>query len=244
MTQEIEPTQSLAQSSALEDWINRQTWRFAKHWLLVINAFMALFIGLPYLAPILAHYGFNSAALVIYRAYRVTCHQQPERSFHIFGYQAALCHRCTAIWLSFFLGGLIFILLRHRLRGLPFHWWILAMIPVGLDGGTQLIGPVYELLNPWFLTGFAIIVWLVLTVVMYKQGVRNWQYYLFVLCFPLGMGYVHLTGVRLSNWHLRSITGAILGFSYVWLIFPMMEEAFKDWYQGLSERFGYVDLQE
>jgi len=82
MIPEFEPTQNLTQSSAMEDWINRQTWRFAKHWLLVVNFFMAIFIGLPYLAPILANYGYNGAALVIYRAYKVTCHQLPSLALH------------------------------------------------------------------------------------------------------------------------------------------------------------------
>jgi len=104
------------------------------------------------------------------------------------------------------------------------------------------MGPVYEVFPNWILTGFAIAFWLALTAAMYTREIRQWQYYLFALCFPLGMAYVHLTGVRLSNWQLRSITGAILGFSYVWLIFPMMEDAFKDLRVSLAERFGYNDV--
>lgn len=220
----------------LENKVNQFTVHFAKHWLLWINIISGLFIALPFIAPILEVLGFDSIAHVIFGAYRVTCHQLPERSYFIFGHQVALCHRCTAIWSSFFIGGVLFQFVRHRLQVMPFHWWILALIPAGIDGGTQLVGPLYEIFPAWGLTGFAIGVWLILTAVLVAQGIKAWQYYLFVLIFPLSMIFVHLTGTRLSNWELRSITGSIWGLANVWLIFPMFEESFADVKEELSRR--------
>lgn len=212
----------------LDGWVNRQTAHFTRHWLIVVNAFTGLFVGLPYLAPVLMHYGYTTPARIIYGAYRMTCHQLPSRSYFIFGHQAAFCHRDTAIWAAFFVGGLVFHFVRHKLKALPFHWWILALIPIGLDGGTQLVGPLYEALPSWTLTGFAVVVWLGLTAVLISRGVKHWQYYLFVLCFPLAMGYVQLTGTRLSNWQLRSITGGLFGLANAWLMYPMFEESLGD----------------
>lgn len=222
----------------LEDKVNQFTVHFADHWLLWVNVISGLFIALPFVAPILEALGYERVAHVIFSAYRVTCHQLPERSYFIFGHQVALCHRCTAIWSSFFIGGVLYRFVRHRLQPMPFHWWILALIPAGVDGGTQLVGPLYEVLPPWILTGFAIVVWLSLTAIMYTQGVKQWQYYLFVLMFPLSMMYVHLTGTRFSNWELRSITGSIWGLANVWLIFPMFEESFADVKEEMSRRLG------
>jgi uncharacterized membrane protein len=215
-------------SHEMEIWLNRQTWRLAKHWLLVVNILSGAFVGLAYLAPLLMHYGYTTPAKMIYYAYRVTCHQLPSRSFFIFGYQGAFCHRDTAIWAAFFTGGVAYHFVRYRLKPLPFHWWILALIPNGLDGGTQLVGPLYEVLPDWSLTGFALIVWLILTGMMALRRVTHWQYYLFVLCFPLAMMYVQFTGPRLSTWQLRTLTGSIMGLANVWLMFPLLEESFRD----------------
>jgi len=212
-------------------WVSLQ---FSKHWLLAANTALGLFIGLPYLAPLLAHANYSAPAQYIYWVYRLFCHQLPARSFFVFGHQAALCHRCTAIWATFFAGGLLYILVRHRLKPLPFRWWILALIPVGLDGGTQLVGPLYQILPGWWLTGFAIGLAAFLIAVLWGAKVSDWQFYLFVLCFPLGMTFVHATGPRESNWQLRTLTGAILGLAYVWLIFPLMEETFQDIWQNLT----------
>ncbi len=230
---------TLAIEAGPAGWVNRQTAWFARHWLIVVNIFTGIFVGLPYLAPVLMRYGYNAPAHVIYTAYKLTCHQLPSRSYFILGHQAAFCHRDTAIWGAFFIGGLVFRPGRNRLRALPFHWWILALIPIGLDGGTQLVGPLYEALPAWALTGFAVAVWLGLTAVMVSKGVKHRQYYLFVICFPLAMYYVQITGTRLSNWQLRSITGAIFGLANAWLMYPMFEEAFGDLRREMDIKRGH-----
>ncbi|OQY45393.1 MAG: hypothetical protein B6242_10570 [Anaerolineaceae bacterium 4572_78] len=226
MKQSTQPTVNFA--DRFEHWINLQAWRLAKYWLFLFIAFAVTFVGLPYLAPILMHYGYTIPANVIYQVYQITCHQFPSRSFFIFEHQAGFCHRDTAIWTAFSIGGIIFYVFRNRIVGIPFHWWILALIPIGLDGGTQLMGPLYQVFPVWVLTGFAIVVWLLLTGIMAWQKVNNWQYYLFVLCFPIGMTFVHFTEPRLSNWVLRTMTGSFFGLANAWLMLPMLDEAFRE----------------
>ena len=223
-------------SYALEGGIHRFTWQFAKHWLLFINLIMGLFITLPYLTPVFEYLGWHGVANVIHRAYRMTCHQLPERSFFVLGYQASLCHRCSAIWLTFLIGGIIFGLSGKRIKPLPFHWWILALIPIGLDGGTQLMGPFYEILPGWLLSGVSVALWIGLTAYMIGKKVPNWQYYLFVACFPAGMIFIHLTGTRLSNWQLRSITGTVFGLANAWMMYPLFGEAFDDLQNELRKK--------
>ncbi len=56
------------------------------------------------------------------------------------GYKAALCQRDLAIYLSLLLFGLIFSLSGRRMKPFPwFAWILLALIPIGLDGFSQLI---------------------------------------------------------------------------------------------------------
>ncbi len=68
--------------------IDRLARWLARHWLATFNIFVAIFIGLPFLAPVLAHVGAAGPARLIYAIYAPTCHQLPERSFWLFGPQA------------------------------------------------------------------------------------------------------------------------------------------------------------
>jgi uncharacterized membrane protein len=148
----------------------------AHHWLLGANLFLFIFSGLPFLAPVLMHYGAEGPARLIYTAYSFTCHQLAYRTWFLFGaqpsytveqlqhylgvsnsaldlffwrdlignsqlgYKMAYCERDAAIYLSMLAAGLIFALFRSRIRPLNWRWYVaLAVIPMGLDGGTQLI---------------------------------------------------------------------------------------------------------
>ncbi|RMF48821.1 MAG: hypothetical protein D6755_03190, partial [Anaerolineae bacterium] len=62
---------------------------FARHYLLVFNVFLALYVGLPFLAPVLMHAGWTRPARWIYRAYGAACHQLAFRSWFLFGEQPA-----------------------------------------------------------------------------------------------------------------------------------------------------------
>ena len=67
--------------------IKRIVLAFARHWLLFVNLLIAVWVGLPWLAPVFMHWGWTSAAKVIYFIYSFQCHQLPERSFFLFGRQ-------------------------------------------------------------------------------------------------------------------------------------------------------------
>lgn len=55
------------------------------------------------------------------------------------GFKMALCERDVAIWGSMLLFGLLFALSGRRLRGIPWYVWIIfGIIPIGLDGSSQL----------------------------------------------------------------------------------------------------------
>ncbi len=65
--------------------INRLAAWLARHWLALFNCAVAVFIGLPFLAPVLMEAGLTGPARAIYTIYAPTCHQLPERSFFLFG---------------------------------------------------------------------------------------------------------------------------------------------------------------
>ncbi len=180
--------------------------QLARHWLALANLFWGLYVGLPWLAPLLMEAGWTTPAQIIYLIYRPACHQRPERSFFIggpkawysmeelaaagvdvdpfaraigneaVGWKVAFCQRDVAIYGSLFLGGLAYGLVRRR-RGrwlLPFRYYLLFLVPMGVDGTLQLFG-LYE-----------------------------------------------------STWFLRTLTGSIFGLGTVLLAYPHLEDGFAD----------------
>lgn len=193
----------------LVDLVTRVLISLARHWLLIANAAVGIFVGLPILAPFMAMVGLDGPARLIYLIYRLTCHQLPQRSWFIggpkavytfdevstftgrssffsllhhpitdpaLGYQIAFCQRDVAIYLSIFLAGLAFALLRNRLRPLPLKVYALLIAPMAIDGFTQLLG------------------------------------------------------LRESTWLLRTFTGSLFGMATVWMAYPYLELGMRDIY--------------
>ena len=180
----------------------------ARHWLALFNGLVALYLLLPFLAPVLARAGLTTPASLIYSVYSATCHQLPERSYFLFGerplyslssletsgldegqglfqrrafrgneftgYKIAVCQRDVAIYGAVVLAGLLFGLLRGRVRTIGLKVYLLLLIPIALDGLSQLFG------------------------------------------------------LRESNWWLRTVTGALFGGASVWLAYPYIEAAMRD----------------
>lgn len=65
------------------------------------------------------------------------------------GFKVALCERDVAIYGGILLGGLAFGLFRSKLKPLPLWIWILVgIMPIALDGGTQLLSVISFLSFP------------------------------------------------------------------------------------------------
>jgi uncharacterized membrane protein len=64
------------------------------------------------------------------------------------GYKVALCERDVSIYGAIALFGLVFALTRRQIPGLPWYLWVLiGMVPIGVDGISQLISqPPFELI--------------------------------------------------------------------------------------------------
>ena len=102
-------------------------------WAVALGAGLALAV----LAAVPAVVGGEVGA-VVRAGFSAVCHQIPERSPHLAGGPAALCHRCSGI-----LGGLVLGLaltpalaagLRQRVaRGAQAGWLVAAALPTALD---------------------------------------------------------------------------------------------------------------
>lgn len=170
------------------------------YWLVVTNLAVAVFVGLPFLAPALMATGYAEAANAIYAAYQLVCHQWAFRSYFLFGprieygqalgslvgadamyhtvgspdlgYKVAFCERDVAIYLAVLAAGIMYGRLRDRLPVLGLLGYGLLILPMAIDGFTQLFG--------W----------------------------------------------RESTVELRTATGVLFGVASVWLIYPRIDALF------------------
>jgi len=116
----------------------------SRHWLGLLNGVLLLVVGLSVLAPYLEHAGHPIPGLLIHKAFRVLCHQKPERCFYAFGHQMAVCSRCFAVYASFLTVGLAFgtwrSLTKRRWEEIPLWSLGVLALPLALDGVTQIAG--------------------------------------------------------------------------------------------------------
>lgn len=218
MTDQLQPVTGRTRDVVI--WIDKAVFRLAKHWLALANLVMALYVGLPLLAPVFMHAGWTVPAKVIYTIYRPLCHQHPDRSYFLYGprlyyspdelvaagvevgllsrdignetvgWKVAICERDVAIYGSIFLGGLAYGLVRH-----------------------------------WRARGR-------------RRTVRFMPIRYFVLfCLPMAVdGTLQLFGVYESNWLLRTVTGSLFGLGVVFFSFPYLEAGFDDVRQSVNTK--------
>jgi len=110
------------------------------HWSLVAALASALLLLGAYLSPLLKHLGYESAGQALFTAYRYICAQTPSHSYYPWGYQAAFDQRMTAIYGSFIVAAVAFQWRRDRLRPLSWRLYLLLLLPMALDGFTQMFG--------------------------------------------------------------------------------------------------------
>ena len=201
---------------------------FARHWVLIFNTLLFIFALLPVLAPILMTHGYTSIAGVIYRVYRLTCHQLPAHSDFIGEHQVAICQRCNAMHIMLAVAGLIYALRLFRPAAISFKWLLLFMIPMGIDGGMALVSDLLSVISIYWFWGLGLAIMMALGMFLHTQKLMSWQVYLFFAAGPISLLYVQIVGPHESNWWLRSITGSLYAIGIIWFIYPMMEASFRN----------------
>ncbi|QQS40575.1 MAG: DUF2085 domain-containing protein [Acidobacteriota bacterium] len=86
-------------------------------------------------APTAHAFGGHAISESLYGFFGYACHQDPARSFHVFGEKLAVCSRCFGVYFGLFGGLLAYPLLRpmDETRPLPRVWLFAAMVPMAID---------------------------------------------------------------------------------------------------------------
>jgi uncharacterized membrane protein len=110
------------------------------HWATMITWLLGILVFAALSVPFLSYFGLDGISKQIFFALHMVCAQIPSHSFYIFGHQLGMCARNFSIYASMFIGSLIFVLSKKRIPGIPWWIWVLMILPLALDGTTQMFG--------------------------------------------------------------------------------------------------------
>lgn len=108
---------------------------------LLLLAGELLWLSLLIITPYLASRHCNISSFFYY-FFSHFCHQRPERSLFLFQFQIPVCARDTALYAAAFASSTAYPLFRKLCTPkMPSLWYLaLFLLPMAIDGGTQLLG--------------------------------------------------------------------------------------------------------
>ncbi len=128
----------------------------------------------------------------------------------VVGWKVAWSDRMVALYGSWWIGGLLYALLRRRLPRLsPIVWLLLAILPMSLDGFSHVVNDAVAGISG---TGF--------------RDTNAWLQFLTGNSLPAAF----YTGDALGSFNnlARLVTGGLTGLLTVWLVYPFVDAAMKD----------------
>ncbi len=211
--------QTLSRADRLSYWI-------ANRWLLALNLLVFLYVGLPFLAPILMNAGLPALARPIYGVYGFACHQMAFRSWFIGGEQSAYPREAAQV------------------PGLQTYGTASGQDEDSLLAARGFIGNEQMGYKVAFCQrDVAIYAAMLLFGLLYAATGRRLPALPWYLWVVIGMGPVGLDGFsqllsQLPGWAfwdyrestplLRTLTGAIFGFTTAWFGFPVIGETMAE----------------
>jgi uncharacterized membrane protein len=220
---------------------DRFSYWISNHYMFVLNTLVLIYVGLPFLAPVLMSAGYTRPATNIYRFYGLVCHQLAFRSWFIFGDQAAYPREAAQV------DGLVPFglatgvgeddeLAARAYLGEPEIGYKIALCErdVAIYGGILLFGLVFSLTGrkikplPWYL-------WLLFGILPIAiDGFSQ----------LLSQPPLNFFPYRESTPLLRSITGFLFGLTTAWFGFPIVEESMEDVRRYYGQKLARAKAQE
>ncbi len=236
--------------------LDRWTYRFSRHWILLFGILFGVYVGLPYLAPVFMKLGWEAPGRVIYLIYSALCHQLPERSYFLFG--SKLTYSLSEIQ-SVWQNTLNPMVLRQFI-GNPEMGWKVAWSDrmVVMFTSLWLFGMLWRPLRRWLkpLPWWGLVLFLLPMAVDggshlisdfsgIGQGFRDSNAWLAILTnhtFPAGFYAGDAWGS--FNSLMRFLTGNLFGLGIVWFGFPQLDAAFSRQARYFENRFTFYQQRK
>lgn len=207
----------------------------------VFNFMVFLYVGLPFLAPVLMKAGAEWPAKAIYTIYSPLCHQLPFRSFFLFGeqpyYPRELAGIPGVITYNQLTDNAPLDLFRARsFIGNEVVGYKVAICErdVAIYGSLLLFGILFGLTGrkipslPWYY-------WILFGLVPVGiDGVSQ-------LAGLPGWGFLSFLPARESTPFLRLLTGTLFGGTTAWYLYPLIEESMRETHVVLLRKMAVID---
>jgi uncharacterized membrane protein len=238
---------------------------FAEHihryWFVWFSVLYGVFVGLPWLAPLLMQTGAVVPGKIIYLIYSFVCHQLPERSFFLFGQKTMY----SLVEIQYRWQQTVDPAILRQYIGDPSTGWKVAWSDRMAALYTSILlfawlwWPLRKKIRPLHLYGFVLLALpmvvdgashLISDLSGLNQGFRctnTWLVTLTQNAFPGWFYYGDALG-SFNSW-MRLITGTLFGLGVVWFLFPIFvrhiaaEDLLLQAKQGLRNRLlqGHVE---
>lgn len=229
--------QEITTADRISNWISR-------HYLLLLNLFMALYVGLPFLAPTLMKMGVEVPARVIYTIYSPLCHQFGFRSFFLYGEQPFYPLEEAG------LKGIKTFEDITNLKDLDNPQSINRLVARQFVGD-ETTGYKVALCERDIAIYFGLLLFgLVFGLTKRRIPPLHWALWLFIGLGPIGLdGFSQLFSQFEFSWlsqllayrestpFLRVLTGTLFGLSTAWFAYPYIEESMADTRQFFIKKF-------
>lgn len=229
--------QEITTADRISNWISR-------HYLLLLNLFIAIYVGLPFLAPTMMEAGLELPARAIYTVYSPLCHQFGFRSFFLYGEQAVYpLEEAKVTGLKTFdeITGLKDLSNPQSFERLTARQFV----------GNQQVGYKVALCERDVAIYFGLLLFgLIFGLTNRRIPPLHWALWLFIGLGPIGLdGFSQLfsqfnfpwlsqiVAYRESTPFLRILTGALFGLSTAWFAYPYIEESMAETRQFFIKKF-------
>ena len=259
----MKPAEERQEKQAVSGWqrsvviaIDCFVYWLAKHWVAVFSGIAAVYVGLPILAPVLMNAGATGPARVIYTIYSPMCHQMASRSFFLFGEQPAYPRALAGSELTpieAYMPGI------PEFEGVPTEpeAWPLFLLPAREFLGNERMGYKMALCERDIsIYGFVLIGSVLYGFLRRRRKIPALPLWAFII---VGMGPIALDGfsqlfsqygvaadylsflnevfvLRESTPFLRTFTGALFGFTLVWMAYPHIDKSMRETEHSLGRK--------
>ena len=215
-----DPVESTSSNRA-SAFVDRVVVWLSHHWLALINTVLAIYVGLPFVAPVAIESRHPFVAQIIYTVYTPVCHQLPQRSYFLYGEKPTY--------------SLQELVDRVGEENLPLYPW-----PRPFNGNAQVGYKVALCERDLAIYGALFLSGIIFS--LFRSRIRPLPFwaYLLIGVIPMGLdggsqfvSYLLPAVVpdfvpRESTWLLRTITGALFGVATAWLAYPNLQAGFGE----------------
>jgi uncharacterized membrane protein len=232
-SKQIQRRQTLTSQDRLGLWLTRNYVR-------AIFVILAVFTGLPFLAPVLEEAGQPGMAQVIYSIYRPFCHELAFRSYFLFGEQAIYPRSLAGV------------------AGVQTYEQVTASSAINIQEARNFVGnstlgyKVALCERDLAIYGSLLLFALVFELRGKKMKQIQWYWWIIIAVLPIALdGFSQLPGlmpnppawmpIRESTPFLRTLTGLLFGYFSGWFVFPLLEETVATTRLALQRKLAVVE---